>query len=148
MKLYLAARYNLKDAMREVRDFLTSDGHEVTAQWIDVEHESDKAITVTDEMRVEYAVMDVEDVLRADLLVAFSDPREAKFGGGGRHVEFGIALQAGKGIIVVGPKGEHIFHYWPGVEHVADVDALVERLRRMERGVHYPGREPTAGEIV
>ena len=132
MKLYLAAKFEVKLHMRQIRDYLVNDGHEVTAQWIDVEHENDSAGPITDAMRTHYAKMDVDDVLRADVLVAFSHKRGELHMGGGRHVEFGIALQAGKQIIVVGPKGEHIFHYWPGVRFVKDVDALGELLHAME----------------
>ena len=133
MKIYLAARFEKKNDMRDVRDFLVNDGHEVTSRWIDVEHEEDAAHTVTDAHRIEYAKMDVDDVLAADALVAFSDPRSAPGSGGGRHVEFGIALHAGKDIIVVGPKGEHIFHWCQDVLHVDDIDALAEILQIMER---------------
>lgn len=132
MKVYLAAKFERQKDMRSVRDFLVSDGHEVTSRWIDVEHESDEAHTVTDEMRIEYAHMDIEDVLKADALVAFSDPRSAPGSGGGRHVEFGIALQAGKDIIVVGPKGEHIFHWCQDVIHVDDEGELLAMLYVME----------------
>jgi len=139
VKVYLAAKFEQQKTMRGVRDFLVNDGHEVTSRWIDVEHESDEAHTVTDSLREHYAAMDVDDVLKADVLVAFSNPRGEPGTGGGRHVEFGIALQAGKFIIVVGPKGEHIFHYWPGVMFAENVDALAERLHRMN------GHEVQAG---
>jgi hypothetical protein len=132
MKIYLAAKFELQKTMRDVRNFLTNDGHVITSRWIDVEHESDGAHTVTDELRVSYAQMDVDDVRAAEVLVAFSNHRHEPGIGGGRHVEFGIALQANKPIIVVGPKGEHIFHYWPGVEHVAGIDELAERLHGMD----------------
>jgi len=132
VRVYLAAKFEKKNEMRTVRDFLTNDGHEVTSRWIDVEHEEDASHTVTDEMRIEYAQMDVDDVLAADALIAFSGPRSEPAIGGGRHVEFGIALQAGKNIIVVGPKGEHIFHYWPDVFHVDDIDELAAMLHAME----------------
>jgi len=132
MKIYLAAKFEQKNTMRDVRDLLTSVGHEITSQWIDVEHEEDKAHTVTDELRVKYAIMDVEDVRRADALVTFAGLRSEPAIGGGRHVEFGIALEREMPIIVVGPKGEHIFHWWPGVEHVADVIDLVDLLADQE----------------
>jgi hypothetical protein len=133
MKLYLAAKFGQKDEMRTVRDFLTNGGHKVTSRWIDVEHEEDVSHTVTDAMRCEYAKMDVDDVLAADALIAFSGPRSEPAIGGGRHVEFGIALQAGKDIIVVGPKGEHIFHWCQDVIHVADIDDLAAMLHAMEQ---------------
>ena len=132
MKVYLAAMFEKKNYMRSVRDLLVNDGHEVTSRWIDVEHEEDASHTVTDAMRYEYAKMDVEDVLAADALIAFSGPRSEPAIGGGRHVEFGIALQAEKTIIVVGPKGEHIFHWCQDVIHVDDVDGLASMLYAME----------------
>ena len=133
MKLYLAAKFEQKMEMRKIRNFLQNDGHEVTSRWIDVEHEEDKSHTVTDEMRVEYAAMDVADVLAADALIAFANPRNEPAIGGGRHVEFGIALQAGRDIIVVGPKGEHIFHWCQDVIHVDNVNDLANMLHAMEQ---------------
>ena len=133
MKLYLAAKFEQKMEMRKIRDFLTNEGHEVTSRWLDVEHEEDKSHTVTDEMRIEYAAMDVADVLAADALIAFANPRSEPAIGGGRHVEFGIALQAGRDIIVVGPKGEHIFHWCQDVIHVDTVDDLAVMLYAMEQ---------------
>jgi hypothetical protein len=132
VKVYLAAKFEKKNEMRTVRDFLVNDGHEVTSRWIDVEHEEDASHTVTDTMRYEYAKMDVDDVLKADALIAFAGPRGEPSTGGGRHVEFGIALQAGRDIIVVGPKGEHIFHWFQDVIHVDDVDGLARMLNAME----------------
>jgi nucleoside 2-deoxyribosyltransferase len=132
VKIYLAAKFEQKRKMRGIRAFLQNDGHEITSRWIDVEHEEDKSHTVTDAHRIEYAQMDVADVLKADVLVAFSQPRVEPAIGGGRHVEFGIALHAGKKIIVVGPKGEHIFHYWPGIMFADDLDGLAHLLWGMK----------------
>jgi hypothetical protein len=131
VKIYLAAKFGQKAEMKEVRAFLINDGHEVTSQWLDVEEGVDTDAGVN--RLAHYAKMDVDDVLRADVLVTFSQEHKTLHSGGGRHVEFGVAVQAGKQIIVVGPKGEHIFHYLPCVEHVADVDALAKRLHQMDR---------------
>ena len=133
MKLYLAAKFEQKMEMRKIRNFLQNDGHEVTSRWIDVEHEEDSSHTVTDADRREYAAMDVADVLAADALIAFSNPRSEPAIGGGRHVEFGIALQAGRDIIVVGPIGEHIFHWCQDIIHVDNVDDLATMLYAMEQ---------------
>ena len=128
MKIYLAAKFEQKMEMRDVRTLLESWGHEVTSQWIDVEHTEDHNIQVTDDMRIGYAQMDINDVLRADVLVTFAGERKVPAIGGGRHVEFGVAVQAGMPIIVVGPKGEHIFHYLPSVNVIPGMDQLAEAL--------------------
>jgi hypothetical protein len=115
--------------MREVRDRLVAEGHEVTAQWIDGKEKSDAA--ATEETMIAGALMDIADVQRADVLLAFSQERGTLHTGGGRHVEFGIALSIGVPIIVVGPRGEHIFHYTPCVEHRATLDEAIDALRLM-----------------
>jgi hypothetical protein len=116
-KIYLAAKYGQMMEMREVRDKLVELGHEVTSQWVDGKEENNSASAA--------AVMDVEDVRRADTLIAFSRPRGSMNPGGGRHVEFGIALALDKRLIVVGPLGEHVFHAWPGVFNFMDLDHLL-----------------------
>jgi hypothetical protein len=132
MKIYQAAKFGQKMEMREHRTKLEAAGHEVTAQWVYVEEGLDT--DATEDKLMQYAKMDVDDVLRSNVLVAFSQPRSTTHTGGGRHVEFGVALHAGVEIIVVGPKGEHIFHYMPGVVHVPDVDALLVHLEKMQKG--------------
>ncbi len=59
---------------------------------------------------------------RADALVLFAE--DEKTGGGGRHVEFGMALGLRKGLIVVGTV-ENLLQRLPDV-HVVDTweDAL------------------------
>lgn len=120
-KIYLAAKYSRMSEMAAIRDRLVAAGHEVTSQWVDGKEANDTVETA--------AIMDVEDVRRADTLVAFSHPRGELHTGGGRHVEFGIALERGMRIIVVGPLGEHVFHAWPGILNFPNVDALFRELR-------------------
>lgn len=128
MKIYLAAMYGQMFEMCEVRDQLVAAGHEITAQWIDGKEKGDAA--ATEKTLIKAAIMDVEDVMRADVLVAFSQARGTMHTGGGRHVEFGVAICAGIPVIVVGPKGEHVFHYMPGVQHVPGVEELISLLMK------------------
>ncbi len=115
-KIYLADKFAHREKMRHVADQLRADGHEITSQWIDIGDGTTEE-NVTDAVRVEGAMMDLEDVDRADVLLAFSYPRALPSTGGGRHVEFGYAIARDKRVIVVGPKGEHVFHWVLGVEH-------------------------------
>jgi hypothetical protein len=110
-KIYLAAKYSQRETMFYVRDVLRAVGHEVTARWIDG----------TDTFETGGA-MSLEDVRRSDVLIAFSLDRGDLHAGGGRHVEFGIALERGIRIMVVGPKGEHVFHMLPQIEHYNNLD--------------------------
>lgn len=121
MKIYLATKYAEMIEMRGVRDRIVAEGHEVTAQWIDGKEDNDTQETA--------AVMDYNDVARADLLISFSKERGTLHTGGGRHVEYGIAMALKKTIWVVGPRGEHVFHAWPDVRFFESVDDMLESLR-------------------
>jgi nucleoside 2-deoxyribosyltransferase len=128
MKVYLASRYSTKPQMEEYAKELRSLGIEVTSRWLEETHASDADISV--ELKRKYALMDLEDVGFADVLVFFSVEPTTPMVRGGRHVEFGYALGLGIPIIVVGPK-ENIFHFTPYVQHVNNwAQALNEILER------------------
>ena len=75
--VYLAARYGWKAKMCEVADTLEAAGVKVTSRWIR---------GYCDGTSEEFAALiDLEDLNRADALVLFSD----KSRGVGRHIEFG-----------------------------------------------------------
>ena len=117
MKIYLCSRYSRRDEMRSVREELQRLGHTVTSRWLDTEWErkdDSGSAAAPPEYREQYAVVDMDDVLNSDCLIAFTE--EPRGGGrGGRHVEFGIALALGKRLIVVGHR-ENLFYHHPAVE--------------------------------
>jgi len=133
--IYLAARYSRNAEMRSVRDILRVLGYEVTSRWID-QHGGDvlesfvaEKLNSDPEHCAHYGLVDLEDMLAADTIVSFTSATAG--GKGGRHVEFGWGLAAGKRMIVVGPR-EHIFHTLPQVEHfetwaqfVAKIDSVI-----------------------
>jgi hypothetical protein len=131
MKIYLAARYSRHPEMQGVRDALVTMGHEVTSRWIDL-HGGRLATSYAPEVlnaEPEHCGIlgqhDVEDLLAADIVISFTS--DGGGGKGGRHVEHGIAIGAGKRTIVVGPR-ENIFHTLPQVEHYPDWSALALAL--------------------
>lgn len=112
MKIYLAARYGRRDEVREIRDELLALGHEVVSRWLDTDSDNN----------------DMEDLLSADCLISFAEEPSSPHGRGGRHVEFGAALQAGKRLLVVGYR-ENVFHHHPRVEFFADTQSMLEHLK-------------------
>lgn len=136
MKIYLAAPYGDMMQMREVRDKLVDAGHEVTAQWIDGFEGMAKPgqESSDDQIKAQGALMDANDVRRSDVVVAFTRERHEPTPGGGRHVEFGIALERDVPVILFGPIGEHVFHYYPGLVQgiVQDLEALVGLLSHLQ----------------
>lgn len=118
--IYLAAMYAKMHEMQEVAERLRALGHTITARWINGDEE-----TMTKEAA---ALMDLADIDYAKVVMFFSLPPKTMFSGGGRYVEFGYALACHKRIMVVGEKGENVFHWHPSIEHFATLDAAIEAL--------------------
>jgi nucleoside 2-deoxyribosyltransferase len=93
MKIYIAAKYNLRFELKLLAIELEKLGHEITSQWI-FGGEEHKGIR-------EAALMDVEDVMRADCLVFIGQPQASENRGGGRWFEFGLAYALKKRCIAV-----------------------------------------------
>jgi nucleoside 2-deoxyribosyltransferase len=120
-RVYLAGRFSRRDEFNGYADRLRARGFVVDARWLVEEHEwygeRDEAAIIAARS---FATDDLEDVLRADIVLVFTEPVNP--GGrnrGGRHVEFGIALGQGKDIIVVG-EPENVFHNLAGVLPLPD----------------------------
>jgi hypothetical protein len=129
-KIYLAARFSAQQEMQGVRDVLTAVGFEITSSWIDhvsasgVNGITVKEINAEPERCGQAAAGDMADVLAADTLILFTEWPSTT---GGRHVELGIALGAGKRVIIVGDL-ENIFQALPQVEHYPDWPSLATAL--------------------
>lgn len=108
--------------MRDVAQYLKAAGYEITSRWISGENPG---------ANIENAQKDAGDLLRADVVVCFTEYPDIGYYTGGRHVELGIAWQAGKKIFLVGPR-ENIFYHLPEVIQVNDLDDLVYRLKNLQ----------------
>lgn len=124
--VYFCARYSRHAEMNAYAERLRLLGYIVRCEWITGAHHD------TDSARC--AEIDIDEVTAADIVISFTEPPgEVKGRGrGGRHVEFGFALQGGKRMIVVGYR-ENVFHHMPEVEFYEDAETLMERLK-METG--------------
>lgn len=131
--IYLAARFGRRDELVEYSRLLFDRGYLTTSRWLTQHQKIDlhaKDASYTERQRMEFAIHDYEDVLRAQRIIAFTeDPRENAPGGrrGGRHVELGIALAAGKHIYVVGHR-ENVFCHLPQVMFFDNFYLLLETL--------------------
>lgn len=126
MKAYLAGRYSRRSELCACRDQLRSLGIEVTSRWLDGDYPTDpsgRSLVAPDRVRARVAAEDMSDVLDADMLVAFTEP-DRNDGRGGRHVEFGIALAAGKSLIVIGA-AENVFYCHPHVKRFPAWDDFI-----------------------
>lgn len=136
MRIYLASRYSRREELCGYRTQLESIGHTVTARWLNGLHQiNDAGVPVADDgmtklvrdedestevkvisMRAKFAREDYDDVMSADMLIAFTEKPRSELTRGGRHVELGVAIGAGKIVIVVGPR-ENIFCWMDTVLH-------------------------------
>ena len=131
MRIYLAARYSRHPEMRRYREDLKALGHTVTSRWINGEHEMSNDSADEGQTR-RFAEEDWDDLVGADCVISFTEPPRSTNSRGGRHVEFGIALGLGLGVIVVGPR-ENVFHYLGGVEAYETWEACLEQAKAAHR---------------
>ncbi len=129
-RVYLAARYGRRDELNAYRARLHGDGIEVTSRWLMVDPPAPRA-ELTDAHWRELAETDIDDIRRADALVAFAE--ESGGGRGGRHVELGVAVALEKLVVVVGSP-EHIFHRLPQIRVAPDWDGARATLREAAAG--------------
>jgi len=115
--VYIASRFARRDEMKGVAADLEGHGFEVTSRWLDSPSALLPGELDTTGRAAALAMMDLEDVHRAGICIAFTEPpEETKPGRGGRHTEFGIAIALGLRVVLVGPR-EHVFHCLPSVEN-------------------------------
>lgn len=124
MNVYLAARFSRKAEMRAVAERLEARGtYQVVSRWIDGHECADADCTVAELAR--FAAEDREDIYAADGLIAFTETPDSGYQSGGRHVEFGIALERDLWVAIIGPP-ENIFHYLDlAVEHFDSLDQFL-----------------------
>lgn len=121
MKIYLAAKYNRRFELRPLVDQLETSGHESTAQWINNAEES--------KGRAAAAQMDVDDVLRADVLIFFAEPKGSANSGGGRYFELGLAHASGlKIIVILVDDHETVFTALPNMIVVSNFDQALNQI--------------------
>lgn len=136
MKIYLASQYGRRKELCEYRAQLRNRGHEITSRWLDGPKQLDRGSAIgdstetlvesgsgpeADRLRAQFAAHNSEDIRRADLLIAFTEPPDPGPGAGrgGRHVELGMAIAWDKSICVIGYR-ENIFCHLFGVAFFDD----------------------------
>lgn len=133
MKIYLASRYSRREELCRYADELRAMGYEVTSRWLAGNHQIDDA-GLSAEAAIEdgtrFALEDWDDLMTADVCISFTEEPRSTSSRGGRHVEFGAALAAGKVSIVIGPR-ENVFHCMPNVIVFPDWTAFGDVLTRV-----------------
>ena len=135
MIVYLAASYNRKSEIAEYARDVSEYGHEVASSWLlpdntrdngDQNNQVDQAENTVPLEAMYFALEDWQNVLRSEVVIAFTEPSKSGAPRGGRHVELGLALAWGKKVVVVGPRENvfcalpQVYHYWNWGEDVLE----------------------------
>lgn len=125
MKVYYASRFERQLEIRELALTMhQKHGIDSTARWVTAEASGSKF----EAERRFFALMDLQDINEADIVVVFSEQQDFNNGTGGRHVEYGYALARQKTIVLCGSK-ENVFHHLADfIVTKEDLPALLTRL--------------------
>jgi hypothetical protein len=130
IRIYLASRYSRRIEMEDFARALQELGFEITSEWV----WGQRDIVGNPEQAQHYATLDRLDLLRAELVINFAEPKEVDYPRGSRHVEFGMAYERGKVCYVVGRHGtslECVFHNLKGVVIFKDWEELYSHLQQL-----------------
>lgn len=153
MKVYLASWFASKTKMRDKAEELRGLGIEVTSRWLKEKIGGQTQVAeVSDSYLRTTAIVDIEDILKADVVVLMSPSKKdlkkvpkPSWSRGGRVFESGLQyglmlaafLSSGsthRRLIICGPK-ENVFHWldteqtdFPNIEHVSSWKSLVRYL--------------------
>src|SRR5437868_2212793 len=98
LNFYLAATYSRMQELRRYEADLIGMGHRVTSRWLTGLFSPPPPGTPYDEFmknRQSAGERDYMDVVKADVVIAFTDPPGPTTTTGGHHTEIGIALGVG-----------------------------------------------------
>lgn len=122
MKIYIAAAYPTREQAVNWADWLRDQGHTITSEWLWTEGDLSTPVA-----QQGYALKDVADIDRAEVLLIMTGYRGERAFSGGRHWETGYAYGRGKRIIVA-PQPENVFHHLPGVVVSRDLREVQAQL--------------------
>jgi nucleoside 2-deoxyribosyltransferase len=133
LAVYLAARFSRKDEIKEKAKELEAMGIHVTSRWLEESAVPNSNLNdASDEYLLNVALIDIQDIDSADLLILFTeDPKEA-FVRGGRHFESGYAYGTKKPVLTLGPR-ENVFHYLENVINVENWEDLKANLKFLKQ---------------
>lgn len=127
MKIYVAAKFDRKEEVRQLYKEVEARGHRITADW--TTHKPIKPYADNPDIARQYAIEDINGVLEADIFVLLIGPCST-----GVYTELGAAIHSqtstGKPLIyVVGENpGASMFFFHPSVEYLKTKDELIEKL--------------------
>jgi hypothetical protein len=129
MKIYIASRFDKKDAIQNLQKVLSDNGHTISADW--TRHKRIKPYEENRDLAKEFSMEYMEGVKNSDIFILITDDA-----GKGMYTELGAAIMLntlfGKPEIYV--IGEHIsntiFFFHPAVKRLGSVQEIVAELSK------------------
>lgn len=125
MNIYLASRFSRRHECHALGKQLEKYGYKIVSRWTlpDSDHIVASGISqiAADKERERFALEDLEDIDKCDIVVSLMEDEPRNNTRGGRHVEFGYAIAKGKELVVIGCR-ETVFHHLPEVHHFETVE--------------------------
>jgi nucleoside 2-deoxyribosyltransferase len=132
LNIYLAGSFSRKDELSRHARELRRMGHQVVSRWLDENVPANSELTdFTPDYLQKTAVLDIEDIDLADVIMLFSVDPSIAVKRGAHHFESGYAYGTKKKVIIVGPYGNN-FHYLPDITRCATWDEAKENLTFIE----------------
>jgi len=131
VRIYVAAKFELKEEVREFYKKLQEKGHEITADW--TLHKLISPYSKNQELAKEYAIEDVKGAKNCDVFILRSAAT-----GTGTYIELGAAiashLEKGKPhIYVMGKLNERcMFYFHPSVKRLATFEEVLQEIEKLE----------------
>lgn len=108
MNIYIAGKFTAWERLRGHRDNLRSLGHQVSSEWMNNgEASNGTSLSPQSGVNMVEALRDIREVKLCETLIIDTIDESNT---GGREVELGMAMEAEKQIIVIGPR-RNVFHF-------------------------------------
>lgn len=140
---YLAAPYGKRNLVGPLAEEIAKTGIVSTADWI---HSQDDQARMTESALAFSAAHDLDQIDKADVFIALTEPPYTPHTSGGRHVELGYALAKGKDVLVIG-QYENIFQLLPPVRRFQNEHVLIAYLHQNNRPNDLPETPDTPAPL-
>jgi hypothetical protein len=124
--IYIAAPYTAIEPAMQLKQLLEEAGHIVTSTWMLSGYKGDD--NLSPDAWLWEAKHDALGVRRADIVVLINNAGPSTTGA--MHVEYGLALGYGKGVIIVG-EPTNVFHHFPKLLFAPSINDVVDRIGRL-----------------
>ncbi|OYW77678.1 MAG: hypothetical protein B7Z37_03045 [Verrucomicrobia bacterium 12-59-8] len=129
VKIYFAGPWEYGPKLKDLRNQIQSIFPiiKITSTWLNIE----TSVSSNNAMEAgQYAQQDLDDVLRADMLVLFNP--EGFEQSPGRNIEFGYALALGHALAIVGRRCG-VFQYLPQIQHFPHTTYFLQWLNEYQQ---------------